>query len=117
MTDEDKLEALMGAYDWQEAMKYSKFRFDQIDRVVLAIEGDHDGPDWLLLVELKGGGFGSLRAGCDYTGWDCQAGGDSGIFERLEQAYEWLYHPKRWPNDNTVEERMPPLKDILNIIP
>lgn len=85
-----ELELLMGAYDWQEAMNYAKFRFDQIDRVVFAQEGEADEHDWHLIVELHGGGFGVLSAGCDYTGWDCQAGGESGIYETEELAWERL---------------------------
>lgn len=84
------LEELMGAYDWKEAMKYAQFRFDQIERVLLAREGEGDGPDWLLLVELKGGGYGALRAGCDYTGWGCQEGGSSGVFESVALAKAWF---------------------------
>lgn len=84
------LETLMGAYDWKEAMKYAQFRFDQIERVVFAKDGEPDEQDWRLLVELKGGGFGTLTAGCDYTGWGCQEGGSSGIFETEEQARRWF---------------------------
>lgn len=106
MADEIPIQTMMDAYDWQQAMTYAKFKFDQIGRVILAVEGEGDGPDWLLLVELKGGGFGALRAGCDYTGWDCQAGGDSGIFETHEQAHRWLRNPARWPGDKP-DERVP----------
>lgn len=101
-----KLETLMGAYDWEEAMRYSKFRFDQIDKILFAIEGDHEWPPWLLIVELKGGGYGALRAWCDYTGWDCQAGGESGIFETLELAYNWL------KDLDEEEDRLPKLEEL-----
>ncbi len=40
-------------------------------------EGENDGPDWLLFGQLKDGRFFFLSAGCDYTGWDCQANGRS----------------------------------------
>jgi hypothetical protein len=106
------LKTLMDAYDWQEAMKYSKFRFDQIEKVILAIEGENDSYDWLLLVELKGGGFGALRAGCDYTGWDCQAGGDSGIFETLEQTRNWLAKDSRYNDEE--DERVPKLLELIS---
>ncbi len=110
--DPGVLQAFMDARDWQEAMHYASFTFENIERVVWALEGENDGPDWLLLVELKGGGYGALRAGCDYTGWDCQAGGDSGKFERLEQAWEWLAGPKRWPGEQR-DSRVPPLESIV----
>lgn len=84
------LEELMGAYDWAAVMKYASFRFDQIERVIEAHEGDNDGPDWLLLVELKGGGYGAVTAGCDYTGWGCQESGGTGQFETEQQARLWF---------------------------
>lgn len=74
------LEEVMGSYDWKEAMKYAKFQFSDIERVIYARDGENDGADWLLLVELKGGGFGTLSAGCDYTGWGCQESGTSDIY-------------------------------------
>ena|SRR3990167_9313840 len=83
---EDGLGILMGAYDWQDAMKYAKFEFAEIAEVIDAREGEPDGKDWQLLVKLKTGKFGWLRAGCDYSGWDCQAGGDSGIADSQEEA-------------------------------
>lgn len=100
------VKTLMGAYDWEEAMEYAKFRFDQIEKVIMAIEGENDESDWLLLVELKGGGYGGLIAWCDYTGWSCQAGGSSGIFETIEQTHEWF--KKQTNND----ERIPLLKKL-----
>lgn len=33
-------------------------------------EGENDGADWLIAGQLKDGRWFSLRAGCDYTGWD-----------------------------------------------
>lgn len=97
---------VMASFDWKEVMKYAQFKFDNIERVILAIDGEGDGPDWLLLVELKGGGFGAVRAGCDYTGWGCQEGGDSGKFETEAQARLWLRNRNRWQGDS-ADERVP----------
>ncbi len=38
-------------------------------------EGENDGPDWICLGRVKDGRWFFLRAGCDYTGWDCRSGG------------------------------------------
>lgn len=46
-----------------------------VTRIVASAEGENDGPNWLIVVELRDGRFAFLSAGCDYTGWDCQAGG------------------------------------------
>jgi hypothetical protein len=37
-------------------------------------EGENDGADWIMWGLLKDGRYFMVAAGCDYTGWDCQAG-------------------------------------------
>lgn len=92
----------MGSYDWKEVMKYATgFDMAAIDRVLFTMDGDNDGPDWLLLCSLKTGGYGFVAAGCDYTGWGCQEGGEGGVVETLDAAKERLlklvpdYYPER----------------------
>lgn len=46
-----------------------------VTRVIASSEGENDGPAWLIVVEVNDGRFAFLNASCDYTGWDCQAGG------------------------------------------
>lgn len=49
-------------------------------RKILAIEdGENDGPCWLGVFKMRDGKFLAVRAGCDYTGWDCQAGGHADL--------------------------------------
>lgn len=48
---------------------------EDVDVVLSADEGENDGPEWLLYGVAKDGRYFFLSAGCDYTGWDCQAGG------------------------------------------
>jgi hypothetical protein len=43
---------------------------NNITEVIAAVEGDNDGPDWLMLGKLNDGRYFKLVAGCDYTGWD-----------------------------------------------
>lgn len=83
---EDGLGILMGAFDWQEAMKYARFEFKDIESVVSAVEGEPDETDWKLIVKLTTGKFGWLTAWCDYSGWGCREGGESGICNSLEEA-------------------------------
>lgn len=81
------LAELMGAYDWKEVMKYATgWSFADIERVLLQFEGEADERDWLLLCKLKSGGYGYVSAGCDYTGWGCQEGGEGGVVETLDAA-------------------------------
>lgn len=74
-------------YDWRaafyEAMHGDCYYdpdtnvLDAITRVVVAEEGENDGDSWLAVVEWSGpeGNYAVMEASCDYTGWDCQAGG------------------------------------------
>ena len=81
-------------YDWEEAFMYANepeavppgadigadgFGREDVIRVIALAEGENDGADWVGVFELRDGRFAALRAGCDYTGWDCQAGGDSNV--------------------------------------
>ncbi len=76
-------------YDWEEALNYADFSLDEIKNIIALDEGYNDGDSWLLVVELDDGKFGYLSAWCDYTGWDCQAGGSSGIRNTLEELQRW----------------------------
>lgn len=55
--------------------------FDESNVVELfgCVEGENDGPDWIAYGRLDDGRFFSIRAGCDYTGWDCRSGGSSNV--------------------------------------
>lgn len=90
---EDSLPEKIRGYDWYQAFAYaddpvavtgahvSTASFDRADvkEVIATSEGEHDGANWVGVFELRDGRFASLSAGCDYTGWDCQAGGDSHV--------------------------------------
>lgn len=86
---------LMNDYDWENVFDYASpeeaepnskvsrasFERKDVKRIIAYVEGENDGPDWVIVVELKDGRFASIRAGCDYTGWDCQAWGSSNVAE------------------------------------
>lgn len=46
------------------------FTRDDVCRIIAMEDGENDGPDWVGVFELKDGRFASIRAGCDYTGFD-----------------------------------------------
>lgn len=81
------LKAFKDDYDWQHAFYEAEFHcckphgpvpesvLNSVVRVVACAEGENDGPEWLAVVELQDGRFAVMAAGCDYTGWDCQASG------------------------------------------
>lgn len=47
-------------------------------------EGENDGPDWIVCGRLHDGRWFFLTAGCDYTGWDCQAGGQCWVADSYD---------------------------------
>jgi hypothetical protein len=68
----------LDTYDWKEAFGYaSDFKIEDVATIENAVEGENDGDDWIIFGTLKDGRWFSLKAGCDYTGWDCQASGNS----------------------------------------
>lgn len=72
------LEQLKADSDWQEAFHYAEgFAIDDVAEVRNAVEGENDGDEWIVWGKLKDGRWFYLKAGCDYTGWDCQASGSS----------------------------------------
>jgi len=90
-------------YDWRKAFEYagpvvvseyssrdgspdvkavgecdtSPFTPEDVVKVYAMSEGENDGPSWIMWGKLEDGRYFFLIAGCDYTGWDCQAGGSA----------------------------------------
>lgn len=83
---------------WRSAMEVAKVPYaiegytgpvafsgwDDVDSVVACDEGENDGSAWIALLQLKDGRYLWLSAGCDYTGWDCQAGGFMQVGDALD---------------------------------
>lgn len=104
------LEQMRDDYDWQEVFRYAEggdqqgkgpdvrraapigdedcslepFGLEDVAEITASSEGENDGPDWIAWGELKDGRYFSLRAGCDYTGWDCQASGHAEVASTRE---------------------------------
>lgn len=68
--------SILAEYDWQEAFRYADgFGADDVAEIADLREGENDEYNWLMYGVLKDGRHFYLSAGCDYTGWDCRAGG------------------------------------------
>jgi hypothetical protein len=89
-------------YDWEQAFLYADgrpvlgttapagpFTREDVAEVIALSEGENDGPDWLAVVRLHDGRFGFVSAGCDYTGWDCQANGTAFVASSLEELIQF----------------------------
>ena len=91
--DNTDLENFKKDYDWNEAMRYAPFSMDDIVDVIAASEGMNEIEDWVAVVKLKEG-FGYVEAGCDYTGWDCRAGGTGGSHDDLDHLVRFMLTSK-----------------------
>lgn len=69
----------------EDPVATTPFGIDDVAQVLHAVEGENDGPNWVIVVLLKDGRYASINAGCDYTGWDCQAGGTASVASSYEQ--------------------------------
>lgn len=49
------------------------FKMSDVTKVIATAEGENDGPEWVGLFKTRDGIYLFVKAGCDYTGWDCQA--------------------------------------------
>lgn len=88
-------------YDWKEAFTYANtirtatgcgkepFTMGDVAEVIKADPGENDGPSWVMVGKLKDRRFFFLDAGCDYTGWDCQAGGDAQVADTLDNLIRY----------------------------
>jgi len=84
-----KLEEFKKDYNWNEALAYAPFNMDEVAEILASEEGENDGDSWVAVVKLTDGRFGFIDAGCDYTGWDCRAGGDGFITDTFEELQRW----------------------------
>jgi hypothetical protein len=52
-------------------------------------EGENDGRDWIVWGKLKDGRWFVARAGCDYTGWYCQAHNSGDVASSIENIIQF----------------------------
>lgn len=77
---------MLDDYDWREAFCYAKgFGTEDVVEIIDFRGGENDEANWIMYGRLKDGRYFGLSAGCDYTGWDCQASGDSVIKDTLPE--------------------------------
>lgn len=64
-------------------------------RIIAAANGENDGDQWEGLFLLKDGRYLIAEGGCDYTGWDCQAGNSLLVAGSLENAIRLGLNPEQ----------------------
>lgn len=94
------VEDMKADYDWcaafSEAIGNGYRHYDEgephpiqnVTHVYASDPGENDGADWIAIVGWGGpeGAFAVMRAGCDYTGWDCRASGKIEFYATLREA-------------------------------
>lgn len=63
------------------------FEMDDVAEVYDSADGENDEASWLCVGRLKDGRFFYVTAGCDYTGWGCQSGGEAFVADTADQLY------------------------------
>jgi hypothetical protein len=72
-------------YDWKEAFSFGEQEREAVKSIIALDEGCNDGEPWIIVYKRNDDKYVYLEACCDYTGWDCQAGGYSEQADSLEQ--------------------------------
>ncbi len=63
--------------------------------VIAAVNGENDGDQWVGLFRLNDGRFLVAEGGCDYTGWDCQAGNSLCVAGSIADAIKYGLNPEQ----------------------
>ena len=116
MIREIELEALRDDYDWGEVfgeatggncdgtiqvvppgapVDSSGVSRAKVIEIIAAVNGENDGPDWVGLFLLDDGRYLVAEGGCDYTGWDCQAGNSLCVARSLGDAIKYGLNPEQ----------------------
>ena len=73
---------------------------EDVAYVLAYLQGENDGPDFHWIIAMKDHTYAYVSGGCDYTGWDCQAGGYVEMCLSLSEALS-----KAEENNNGVQIR------------
>jgi hypothetical protein len=70
-----------------DSVSTDQFTREDVDNILAIEDGGNDGPEWIVIVYLKDGRYASIAAGCDFTGWDCQAYGGAIVSNDLKDIW------------------------------
>lgn len=71
------------------------FKMEDVAEIVAIDNGYNDGDDWVGVFKTHDGVFLYVKAGCDYTGWDCQASASAEWHTDLEQCKAMIGEEER----------------------
>lgn len=89
-------------YDWEQAFQISRVMRcagstcevtplapQDVDLIIGITEGENDGDAWRIAGQMKDGRWFYLNAWCDFTGWDCQAGGQAWVADSYDALLQF----------------------------
>lgn len=60
-----------------------------VAEIIAAVNGENDGAEWIGVFKLKDGRYLVASGGCDYTGWDCQAGNNLTVCKDMADVLQF----------------------------
>ncbi len=72
-----------------EHVSRDSFAREDVKEIYGIHEGVNDEESWLLWGKLSDGRYFALNAWCDYTGWDCRAGGTVFVADDKDIVFEF----------------------------
>lgn len=100
LRDNEAVDARIADGDWAEAfdvamcsishapgctVSVGRFTRGDVAEVIATSDGEHEQENWIGVFRLDDGRFAFVSAGCDYTGWDCQASGSVTVADTLDR--------------------------------
>lgn len=71
------------------AVSVDRFTREDVEEVIGITVGENDGEPWEVAGRLRDGRWFFLTAWCDYTGWDCQAGGQAWVADDRDSLIQF----------------------------
>ena len=101
-----KIDQRLNDYDLKTILGYEGIKEEAVKKVMACVFGENDGPSWHYILQMKDGRYVYLTGWCDYTGWGCQDGSDSGWHKKLERALEEAPVHEPYHKDINVREQL-----------
>lgn len=78
---------------------------EPVQRILLELTGEGDGPNWHWIVRLQGGRYAYITGGCDNTGWSCHSSASGYEADDLEGALREVGEVERAVFHEMIEAR------------
>lgn len=108
----------LNGYNWEQAFSccsppeplfgekvgLADFTIMSVKEIIALDEGENDVEDWIGLFRLNDGRYVFISAGCDFTGWECRAGGNGLVSNNLRDLFKIGISDREKERMNITEE-------------